>query len=101
MALNPSTSGKRPRRHHNRLSVGVIEGVLDEPFLDQLDETAVAERIADAGGDMETLGPGYSSAGAAEGLGGDGDDGGNDQIDGDDVGDPFGNAGELARRSRA
>ena len=42
--------GERPRRHHDGLAVGVVEGMLGEPGLDQLDQAPVAERVPDPGG---------------------------------------------------
>ena len=50
LALDPTPAGERPGRHHDGLSVAVVEGVLGEPGLDQLDQPAVAERVPDPGG---------------------------------------------------
>ena len=65
-----------------------------EPFLNERNEFAVAEGIANARADVEHIWRVGSRA-----RRGDGDDRGDDKIDRNDVDHPFGDAGELAEQA--
>ena len=95
LALHPAPAGEAELGHDDRLALAVVQRVLGEPAADVVDERAVLQRVDAARGDLadgrRVLGP----------EGGDGDDGGHDEVDGDDVDDALGDAGELAQQPRA
>ena len=99
LALHPPSTGERPCGHHDGLAVGVVDGMVGEPRLDQLDQAAVAEGIPDARGRVVDGRAPVLRVGDGHGLGGHGDDGGHHQVDRDDVGHPFGDAGELLQEA--
>ena len=63
--------------------------MLAEPVADKIDEAAVVQGIARTGGDLDDLGFWFGT------LGRHGDDGGRDEIHGDDVDDALGDTREL------
>ena len=90
LGRHPPPARERPLRHPDGLVAVVVDGVVDEPAPHQVHELAVAERVDRAAGDLGDVG---LAAGRAPG--GHGQDGGHHQIDGNDVDDPLGHAGEL------
>ncbi len=98
LPLHAAAPREGPGRHHDRLTVGVVERVFEEPALDEVDEAPVAERVPHSRGDVvhRRL---RGWRGSRDLLGGDREDRGDDQVDGDDVGDPLGHPGELAEQS--
>ncbi len=112
LAADPAPTREGPRRHHDGLPVGVVEGVLGEPGLHEVDQLSVVQRVPDAGGDVvdawfaRTLGRplvGCRVVGCRVVGGkvhpGHGEDGGGHEVDGDDVDHPLGDAGELAQQA--
>ena len=104
LALDPSPPGERPLRHHDGLPVLVVERVLLEPGGDQFDQPPVAERVPHPRGHLVDRRAGVGvgrvvGVGVQEGLPGHGDDGRHHQVDGDHVGHPFGDPGELAQQA--
>jgi hypothetical protein len=73
--------------------------MLDEPGLDQLDQSAVAERVPDTRGHVVHRRTGVGTGIPVEGLAGHGDDGRHHQVDRDHVGHTFGDPGELTEQS--
>ncbi len=98
LALHATASRERPLGHHDRLPVCVVEGVLEEPRRDQLDQSAVAEGVPDPRGHV-VHGRARVLIGLEEGVAGHRDDRGHHQIDRDDVGDALGHAGELPEQA--
>ena len=56
LALDPAPPGERPLGHVDRLALAVGERMLGEPGPDQVDQLAVAQRVAGARGHLEHVG---------------------------------------------
>ena len=95
LALHPPAPGERPLRDADRLAALVVERIAPEVLLAQLDEAPVPQGIADPGGDVE-----HARATGLRAVRSHRQDGGHHHVDGDDVDDPLGHAGELAEQAR-
>ncbi len=93
LVLYPPAAGERPLRDLDRLAFVVCERVLREPFTHQVDELAVAERVAGARSGVDDVGAFERSAGGYR------QDGRDHEVDRDDVDDPFGDAGEFLEQA--
>ena len=94
LSLDPAATGEGPGRDADGLAAVVIERPLREPLLDELDQSAIAQRVPHAGGDLVD---GDLVVGRT--VGGHGDDVGDHHVDRDDVDDALGDAGELLEQS--
>ena len=96
--LHPAPARERPVGHHDGLALVVVERVLEEPGADQVDQAAVAQRVLRARRHLHDLGHGWPGV-ALGALGRHGDDGADHEVDGDDVDDALGHAGELLEQA--
>ena len=94
LALYPTPAREGPLGHDDGLPVGVVHGVLGEVGPHQVDELAVAQGVLRARGHVIDDG-----AGGIGTLGHGSQESGGHQVDGDDVHDPLGDAGELAQQA--
>ena len=74
--------------------IGVVERVLAEPALDVVDQRAVLQRVRASRCHL------HDRRRLRRAEGGDGDEGGDDEVDGNDVDDTFWHTGELAQQRR-
>ncbi len=93
LVLYPAPARERPLRDLDRLTFVVRERVFREPFTHQVDELAVAERVAGARGGVDDVGAFERSPGGYR------QDGSHHEVDRDDVDDPFGDARELLEQA--
>ena len=94
LSLDPTPAGERPFGHADGLAALVVERVPLEEVGRQLDQSSVAQRVPHSRGHVvhlrrSRLGPACRH----------GQDGRHHQIDGDDVHDPLGDAGELTQQA--
>ena len=93
LALHPPAAREPELGHDDRLALAVVDRVLGEPAADVVDERPVLQRVDPAGGDLA------DRRCLVRAEGGDGDDRGDDEVDGDDVDDALRHAGELAQQA--
>jgi hypothetical protein len=93
LSLYPLSPRERPLRHGDGLVVAVGERAGGEPLLAEVDEEPVLQWIAGARGGVDDVGTGERPPG------GDGQDGGDDEVDGDHVDDALGDPRELLQQA--
>ncbi len=93
LALHPTAAGEPELGDDDRLALGVVDRVLEEPAADVVDEHPVLQRVDAAGGDLR------DRRGPFGAEGGDGDDRGDDDVDRDHVDGALGHAGELVEQA--
>ena len=93
LALDATAPRESELGDDDRLALGVVDRMLEEPAADVVDEHPVLQRVDAARGHLRDLG---SSLGAQRGHR---DDRSDHDVDRDHVDGPFGNAGELVEQA--
>ena len=93
LALDAATTGESEFGHDDGLALGVVDRVLEEPAAHVVDEHPVLQRVDAAGGHLGDLGCSLWSECS------NGDDGGDHDVDRDDVDGSLRHAGELVEQT--